>query len=148
MKRLLATALAFLGSLRAAPKPDFGAIDPVVMLDAIAAVETGNNWRKVGAAGERGRCQILEATWRRQTAAPFLGWAPVDCDFTRKIERAVLADFCRRLRAEHLSLEPCFVAAAWRYGPGNAGRCARTDYAQRVANLYFDALARKQGAKP
>lgn len=122
---------------KAAPRPAF---DVDAMLDAIAAVESGNDPHAVGRAGERGRCQFTFSTWVRYTNAPFLLWAPVDCKLTRSIERAHLAQITICLFADGRQPEPALLAAAWRFGVLQAARNVRADSAQRAANLYFDRV--------
>jgi len=123
------------------------ALNDALLLDAIADVESGNNPQAIGPRGERGRCQFMAATWRELTNAEFLAWAPVDCPFTRGIERAHLARICRGLHAQRLQLEPAFIAAAWRFGLSQAVRQVRADSAQRTANLYWAKLAERKDAR-
>jgi hypothetical protein len=146
-RTLLVGLLALLAPKRAhSAQPQaqrVGTLDAVVMLDAIAAVETGDKYWPIGKAGERGRCQFMPATWARYTNADFATWASRDCDLTRRVERAHLAHLMRALfRPGHIP-EPALIAAGWRYGEGRAGRNVRSDYAKRVANLYWDAIGRK-----
>lgn len=139
---LLAAMIAFVTPHAQAEQAAPLAVD--TLLDAIAAVESGNDPRAVGPRGERGRCQFRAATWREYTNAEFLAWAPVDCALTRGIERAHLARLCRGLTARGYSLDPALLAAAWRFGLEHALQTGwRSDYARRVANLYYDAQATK-----
>lgn len=136
-------SILFAGTdLAAAARKRVG-LDFDVMLDAIAAVESGNNPLAIGRLGERGRCQIRAATWDEVTSRPFLAWAPVDCAETREVERMVLARMCAQLLRQGHQLEPALVAAAWRYGAGIAPRMIRGDSSQRTANLYFDRIKRE-----
>lgn len=136
-------SVLFAGSdLAAAARKRVG-LDFDVMLDAIAAVESGGNPKAIGKLGERGRCQIRAATWGEVTHLPFLAWAPVDCAETREVERMILGEFCRRLLRQGHQLEPALVAAAWRFGAGQAARFVRADSSQRTANLYFAQINRE-----
>lgn len=122
-------------------------LDAVAMLGAIAEVETQHEHWRVGRAGERGRCQFMLSTWVRYTNADFAQWASRDCDLTRRIERAHLGYLLRVLFQPGEIPEPALVAAAWRHGPGNAVKNVRSDYARRVANLYWDHVGRKGGGR-
>lgn len=146
MKRsLLAMALACVAAVRGGPVVGRDELDAEAMLEAIAQAESGNNAHAVGPRGERGRCQFLPGTWRRYTNAEFLAWAPVDCAFTRGIERRHLVTVCQALRAQGCALEPALVAAAWRFGEHAAAAHVRADSARRTANLYWDLRARRAG---
>lgn len=110
------------------------------LLNAIAQVETGNQAHRVGRKGERGRCQFMQATWYRYTTADFRVWASRDSQLSRWVETAHMGYLCRKLFSPGQTPEPLLLAAAWRYGPGAAVRNVRGDYAQRVANLYWEAV--------
>lgn len=129
-------------ALKAGAAPAAEPIDAGRLLDAIAAVESGNRPGAVGKLGERGRCQFMPATWARYTTAPFAQWAPVDCDLTRRVEKAHLAWLMAELRKRGTEPTPQLVAAAWRGGLERAFALVGTDPAQRVANLYWEAMAR------
>lgn len=115
-------------------------LDAVAILDAIAAVESGGAHWKVGPRGERGRCQFMRTTWLRYTNADFELWASHDSSLTRRVERAHLGHLVRVLFHPRQIPAPELIAAAWRYGERNAVAQVRSDYAKRVANLYWDAL--------
>lgn len=133
-------------SRKRALHPDESAdVDVESMLDAIAQVESGNNRHAIGACGERGRCQFLPSTWAMHTDANFFSWAGTASPVVHHVERAHLAWVCTSLRRMHPHLEPEWVAAAWRHGPGAAHHYVREDYARRVANLYREAVERKGG---
>lgn len=112
--------------------------NPVAMLDAIAAVESDARPWRVGAKGERGRCQMLHTTWVRYTNADFARWASIDCDLTRRVERAHLHFLIRKYFASGTEINVRLLAAAWRWENG-AGDHLRSDYAKRIENLYTEA---------
>lgn len=122
-------------------------LDAVAILDAIAAVETENAHWLVGRGGERGRCQFLHTTWARYTNADFAAWASRDTELTRRVERAHLAHLLRVLFQPGESPDPALIAAGWRFGERAATAQIRSDYARRVANLYWDAVAAKGAAR-
>jgi hypothetical protein len=127
---------------KAAPQP----LDVAEMIEAIADVESGNKAGVAGKHGERGRCQFMPETWRRYTNAEFLLFAPVDCQLTRKVERAHLSYICGFLAKRRIALEPAIIAAAWRFGEENAVKQARADSSRRTANVYFARVEAKQRA--
>ncbi len=116
---------------------DRASLNVGVLLDAIAAVESGNRWSAIGKLGERGRCQFMAGTWARYTNACFDVWASRDCDVSRKVERAHLARVCDTLARRGLEYDPSLIAAAWRFGESRAVQFRQADSAQRVANLYW-----------
>lgn len=120
-------------------------LNAVAMLDAIAAAETGHAHWRIGRGGERGRCQFTRATWVRYTNADFATWASHDNQLTRRVERAHLAYLVRVLFHPRQLPDPALIAAAWRYGERAAVPQVRSDYAVRVANLYWDAVTTKGG---
>ncbi len=124
-------------------REEMGGLDLEEMIESIADVESRNNARAIGKAGERGRCQFTETTWRAHTSLPWLLWAPVDCEQTRAVEMAHLRWLCGLLLEAGHVLDPALVAAAWCHGVRNAVACIRTDAAQRAANLYWDRLERR-----
>jgi hypothetical protein len=145
-KTLLIGALAFVAPKKhhaAAPVAQrVATLDAVAFLEAIAAVETGHQAWRVGPAGERGRCQFLRATWQRYTNADFAAWASHDSELVRRVERAHLGFLLRLLVQPGQVPDPALLAAGWRWERGAIAQ-VRSDYAQRVANLYWDAVARK-----
>lgn len=118
--------------------------DPVAMLDAIAAVETDVRPWRVGPKGELGRTQFKHETWVRYTNAEFKLWASIDCDLTRRVERAHLDHLCKFLFAAGEDIDPALIAAAWHEGEHAARKHRNGSYAQRAANLYYDTLARRE----
>lgn len=127
-------------------REELGGLDLAAMIESIADVESGNNPSAVGRAGERGRCQFTEATWRAHTSAPFLLWAPVNCPLTRKVELAHLRWVCGQLLEAGHVLNSALVTAAWRHGVRHAAACIRTDAARRASNLYCDRMDRLERA--
>lgn len=114
------------------------ALNVEAMIEAIADVESGNNAAvKPGALGELGRCQFLRSTWYDYTNAPFEVFARMDCELTRKVEKAHFARVCAQLIRRGHGLEPALIAAAWRGGVARAASLVRSDAARRTANLYF-----------
>lgn len=115
-------------------------IDTHALLDAIAAVESGNNWAAIGRRGERGRCQFMRSTWHVYTLAPFDDWASVDGSVAWQVEQAHLARILDWLEVEGWDFDPAVIAAAWRFGSAHALQHRRADSSQRVANLYWEAV--------
>lgn len=112
-----------------------------IMLMAIATVETGQNPRAIGPVGERTQYQFIRSTWRDYSKFDFADAA----DNYAEADRVAMAHL-RRITA-HLCAEPGHVTAenilaAWKYGISRAmdPKCARSDYAKRGANIYFDLL--------
>lgn len=151
-RRLLAALLALVAPKRitAADEPTavrVTTLDAEAILDAIAEVETGHEWWRVGRAGERGRCQFMHTTWVRYTPADFATCASKDSDLTRRVELAHLNHLLRVLFQPGQLPEPLLIAAAWRHGERGAVKNVRGDYAARVANLYWDFVRRKTEAR-
>lgn len=121
-------------------------LDREVMIEAIARIETGNDWRAVGRLGERGRCQFMARTWREYSRIDFRT-ASVDCDESRRVERAHLDRICRTLRETGLPVDAGHVAAAWRFGASMAARFVRSDSAQRTVNTYRELLRERRARK-
>jgi hypothetical protein len=122
-----------------------GALDTEAMLWALRQVETGENPKAIGPFGERSAYQFLPSTWAEYTDAKFEQWASSDAPLVHRVAKRHLARICAALFREQQLAEPAMIAAAWRYGIGNAVRCARTDYSRRTANLYWDRVASNAG---
>lgn len=101
------------------------ALDDARILAAIAEVETGNNPRAIGPAGERGAHQLTPSVRRQFRTA-----------------QNYLAHIKGRLAANSVPVTPRTVALAWNGGAGatirNTVQARTRDYANRVSNLYFD----------
>jgi soluble lytic murein transglycosylase-like protein len=110
------------------------AVDHDRLLRAIAEVETANNPRAVGRAGERTIYQIAPGTWRGVSRVPMARASAAEID---AVARTILADIHLALRERKIPVTPYEIALRW-----NAGARARRftpatrDYAQRVANIY------------
>lgn len=120
-------------------KPIPAATDSGRMLDAIAAVETGNDYRKVGRAGEVTAFQIMPRYWHLHTSAPITRGS-TDESLGRLVASRHLAQLRRELIGFRLAVTPYNLALAWRAGsPAVAHKKAtphQRDHAQRIVNLY------------
>jgi hypothetical protein len=119
-------------------------LDVEAMLWAIRQVESGDNPHAVGQLGERGAYQFRASTWYEYTKAKFI---MADSVYADDIARRHLSRICAALFRRKETADPALIAAAWRFGIGNAVRCASADSARRTANLYFDRVKQK-GARP
>lgn len=122
------------------------ALDPLALLAALRQVESGDRPYAVGAAGERTAYQFTPATWARYTQRS-LERGAADTSFANMVAAMHLAYLRQRLSARGLRETPENLARAWRHGPNfSPGATARSDYAARVANLYFDEIERRAKA--
>jgi hypothetical protein len=101
---------------------------PDRMLAAIAAVETGNQARAIGAMRERSAWQLTEATWKRYTREPFEK-ATTDPELARIVALANLARIGADLARQGRPLTAFNIARRWNPHAG-------VEYAQRVANVF------------
>lgn len=109
---------------------------PELVLTAIRMVETGDNHRSVGRAGERGAYQFRAATWRQHSGAPFRLAHSRHADLVARRHYAWLA---ANLTRRGLPADPYHIALAWNAGlsraaSGSAPPSSR-NYAARVSNL-------------
>lgn len=102
------------------------------ILYALAAVESGGNPKAIGRAGERSQYQITEAAWREEVDIPFEK-ATEDPQVAYWVAIWRVRRIVRDLEHRHAAVTPQAIAHAW--NPG-----APPDYAERVANLYFDFI--------
>lgn len=100
------------------------------ILYAISAVESGNNPRAIGKAGERSAWQFTRETWERETSLPF-ETATEDPSAAKVIAEKHAGNIMRTLAIRGRKATPEAVARLW--NPG-----APKDYAQRVAAVYND----------
>ncbi len=134
-------------------------INLTLLLVAIAQVESGGNDAAIGKAGERSAFQMTRATW--DECAHDHGILPGD--FERDASNREIADsratatMIRRMKQLEAAKIPVTVenlALAWHMGVSGAKRAMgpgyinAKDYAQRVANLYADALAHQPNNVP
>lgn len=107
--------------------PARAAVDERAVLQAIAAVETGDRYWLIGRSGERSAWQMTEETWRRYTSAPFVQ-ATTNPLLARIVAATHLRWIMQRLQQRGRPVTAMNIARRW--NPG-----APADYAQRVANL-------------
>lgn len=126
---------------RPAEAPRTG-LDREAILWAIRQRESNDRPEAVGACGERTAYQFTAHTWRRYTDYPFLlaGTSP---ERAERVAGSHLMYVAWKLRERDLAREPEFIAAAWKFGPGFALACVRTDYARDVAALYEQFIERR-----
>lgn len=129
--------------LRRKPPAISGGFNDEIFLDAIAAVESGNNPDAIGESGERTEYQFMPRTWAIYTRVPF-AFAGRDRKLSRQVARDHLAALRLDLLARGFGSSPEVLAAGWRFGAGAARATRRVDSSQRVANLYFDFLRARQ----
>jgi hypothetical protein len=117
--------------------PQFFPADPVVVLRAIAAVESNGDPTLVGRMGERGLYQFRRTTWRQHTEEDFRRAHHPEISAT--VARRHYDWICEALRARGYQATPYEVALAWNAGLSRvlSGRAPSRShhYAQRVANL-------------
>lgn len=114
----------------------------LLFLYAIAEVESGQCDLAVGTRGEVGRYQMMPATWRQYTNAPLA--AAQQYPIARSVALQHLAAI-----AKGVGDDPYRCAIAWNRGVGYAQKHpeARSDYAQRVVNLYEVYTKQEKGTK-
>ena len=104
------------------------------LLDAIAAVESGNHMAKVGLHGERSAWQLTRRAWSQVSKRPFSD------AFDRRIAHEVALAYVLYLQAELTrrgdSVTPWRVALAWNVGLNGLRTDAALGFASRVAALY------------
>jgi hypothetical protein len=100
------------------------------ILYAISAVESGNNPRAIGKAGERSAYQFTRETWERETSLPF-EVATEDASAAKVIAAKHVGSIVRSLAIKGKRATPEAVARAW-------NPKAPRDYAARVAAVYED----------
>jgi hypothetical protein len=115
-------------------------------LEAIATVETGQNRKAVGKAGERGMYQVNKAAWSDANALlekeghysfPFFRWRDITAQ--DMIAAAHLRILRKRFKDDGFTTPtPEQLAVAWNRGYKGAKSYgfAPNDYAVRVANLF------------
>ena len=112
-------------------------------LKALAQVESGNRWDKIGESGERTCWQIKRIVW--------VQWAHKSVSFSHASDEKY-RDFARWvaishvswietvLKAKQLPVTPDTVATVWRLGIQKGVRAIRSgrmpESAQRVRNIY------------
>lgn len=127
-------------------------ISITVLLACIASVESNNNPRAVGAAGELSQYQISETVWA-QHAKPEEKFvlASSDPGLAGQIAEAHIIWLCKELEGHGQRVTVRSVAAAWKSPAaafGGRQSVAVREYAARVAALYADALAKQPGDGP
>ena len=122
------------------------AASDATFLEAIATVETGQNRKAVGAAGERGMYQVNKAAWSDANALlekeghyhfQWSKWRDVTAQ--DMIAAAHLRILRKRFKADgYMTPTPEQLAVAWNRGYDGAKSYgfAPNDYAVRVANLF------------
>jgi hypothetical protein len=111
-------------------------------LDAIAQVESENDWKKIGAKGERTIWQFKRATWNQHArGVPFeLSAEPQFRSYAEKVAREHVAWLILKLTERNLPITPENTATCWRFGFSQGSRLIRQgkipDSSQRVRNLY------------
>jgi len=122
---------------------------PEIVLSAIRIVETGDNRRSVGRAGERGAYQFRAATWRQHSRQPF---HLAHTRYADVVARRHYTWLVRNLERAGRPADAYHIALAWNAGLHRTthGRpaAASRSYATRVQNLATalqrDSLARSQ----
>lgn len=151
MIRLL-TATVITLSIPQAPR-----LQHAELLQAIADVESGGRDAAVGKAGERGRYQFAEETWRSLTDLPF------EKAHVREVADVIalkhLTNLERRMRRVRRPEWPgtgiperelpFLLAVAWNAGPNNLAASHNptvAGHANRVVSLYTVYVLRKVGS--
>lgn len=106
------------------------------ILAAIRIVETGNNRRSIGRAGERGAYQFRATTWRQHSREPF---HLAHSSHAEVVARRHFAWLAVRLEAAGRPADPYNIALAWNAGlratVNGRAPTASHRYAVRVQNL-------------
>lgn len=136
--------LMILRATNAEAKPLSSEINVPNLCEAIKDVENTSQYC-IGAAGERSAWQIKQEVWEAHSKKPFW-WASVNgyphLAETKRV--VVLHVLWIRRRIGHLGLEdsPHDIALVYKAGYGRVmakkSRLEDKDYAQRVANIYYD----------
>lgn len=129
----------------AAPAP-VPAINDASVLDerrqfALGMIETGNNDREIGGAGEISRFQIMPAIWHQYTESRSYRNPEVSVDVARQLWSTLYSQFKQQAHREPTDFD-MYVLWNTRYGyyasrsfnPAKLGRTVR-DRAQRFVNL-------------
>ena len=111
-------------------------------LNALAEVESGNDWTKIGSKGERTAYQFTRATWNQHArGVPFeLSAEPQFRSYAEKMAREHLAYLVLKLTDRNLTITPERLATVWRFGLNGGIKLIlqdkTPDSSQRVRNLY------------
>jgi hypothetical protein len=113
-------------------------INVAILLVAISSVESNHNDAAVGRAGERGRYQIVEGTWRDCTAHPFMlahDWRVAEFVANRHIHCNIIPALVRAERR----ITVFNIAACWNAGIRGFIQLGRGhDYAEKVVRAYAE----------
>lgn len=111
----------------------------LLLLAAIALVESGNNDFATGLHGEKGRFQMKKMVWEQHTKLPFS--CVTNADTAEKVALRHLVWISENL---HKPFTVANLALAWKRGVRavNEDRCEQGDfgYAARVENLVREKL--------
>lgn len=129
-------------------------ISVTILLAAIAQVESGGNDAAIGKAGERSRFQMGESVWRQHAKPdePHV-LATSDPALAEHVATEHMVWLYRQLYSAGVPITAETLASAWHHGATGAIKRILhgeppDDYAQRVANLYADALAHQPNNVP
>lgn len=119
-------------------------INEKILLEAIADVETGNDWHKEGKHGETGAYQIKQSVWEQHMRGTGYSWALFR--HNRIVNRAVakrhLEFIMLHLPHNGIRVTPINIAACWNLGLEGGVAAIRIkripDSADRVQNIYED----------
>ena len=120
----------------------------LILLMAIAEVESGNNDKAIGPAGEVSRYQMTKTVWRQYAPASF-DWRNRDNAEWIAVKHA---NWIRVRLPKDLENDPAAIAACWNVGVEAFKRCgydvnrlplSARDYVERVMNVYEDELRKE-----
>ena len=143
----LALWLGWVGSIQAqshqgvskVPVQDKAAIQPAQLMAALSLIESGDNDRAVGRAGEVSRYQIMPFVWRA-----YGGGNPRNAAEAKRVATRIMGDRIAKFQAKH-NRPPTMVEvyALWR-SPARAMQlklsAAVKDCGQRFSNLVKESL--------
>jgi len=117
-------------------------LDISILLICIALVETGNNQKAIGKAGERSKYQITRAVWREHSTKPFTEATNDPAMATIVAVSHINHCIVPFLQRNEFPVNAESVARCWKAGCRGftLGRGIR--YGERVNNLYQSRVKR------
>lgn len=136
LKKLITITAMFIGAFSAfaGDVP----LDKVALVKSIGEVETGGQYWRIGAAGERSTYQIKSSTWYRHSKVPF--WRASQKSYQAEAARVAscyIDELQQDVDRDGRSITAKNIALRWNAGPNRTNFRAKTiSYANRVSNLY------------
>ena len=144
IRKLLLITAAFLIA------PTANALHTDALLNSIGAVETGHDFRRIGAAGERSEYQIKRSTWVRYSRVPF--WMASQKEYRDEAARVAVLyveELIRDTEQDGVESSIFNIASRWNGGPNKTRYSSHNkSYGRRVSNIYTDYVATAPVATP